>query len=112
MIGNYEEYPEMLNRLFLEDKTKGFEAKTEGLYARTITFQVTEDCCMKCSYCYQHNKKPNRMSFEVAKQFIDDLLSGSEKVTCYIPKDSVGIVLEFIGGEPFLEIDLVSKITD
>lgn len=49
MIGNYEEYPEMLNRLFLEDKTKGFEAKTEGLYARTITFQVTEDCCMKCS---------------------------------------------------------------
>ena len=23
MIGNYEEYPEMLNRLFLEDKTKG-----------------------------------------------------------------------------------------
>lgn len=112
MIGNYEEYPEMLNRLFLEDKTKGFEAKTDGLYARTITFQVTEDCCMKCSYCYQHNKKPNRMSFEVAKQFIDDLLSGSEKVTCYIPKDSVGIVLEFIGGEPFLEIDLVSKITD
>ena len=47
MIGNYEEYPEMLNRLFLEDKTKGFDAKTEGLYARTITFQVTEDCCMK-----------------------------------------------------------------
>lgn len=27
MIGNYEEYPEMLNRLFLEDKTKGFDAK-------------------------------------------------------------------------------------
>lgn len=112
MIDSYEEYPETLNRLFLEDKTKGFDAKTEGFYARTITFQVTEDCCMKCSYCYQHNKKPNVMPFEIAKQFIDDLLSGSEKLTNYIPKETVGIVLEFIGGEPFLEIDLVSKITD
>ena len=57
MIGTYEEYPETLNRLFIEDKTRGFDAKTNGIYARTITFQVTEDCCMKCTYCYQHNKK-------------------------------------------------------
>lgn len=112
MIGDYEEYPETLNRLFLEDRSKGFDAKTEGLYARTITFQVTEDCCMKCTYCYQHNKKPNSMPFEIAKQFINDLLSGSDKLTNYIPKDTIGIVLEFIGGEPFLEIDLVSRITD
>ena len=112
MIGNFEEYPETLNRLFIEDKTRGLDAKTEGIYARTITFQVTEDCCMKCSYCYQHNKKPNVMTFEVAKQFIDDLLSGSDKLSNYIPKDTVGIVLEFIGGEPFLEIDLISRITD
>ena len=20
--------------------------------ARTVTFQVTDDCCMKCTYCY------------------------------------------------------------
>lgn len=112
MIGTYEEYPETLNRLFIEDKTRGFDAKTNGIYARTITFQVTEDCCMKCTYCYQHNKKPNVMSFEIAKQFIDDLLSGSDKLTNYIPKETVGIVLEFIGGEPFLEIDLISQITD
>lgn len=112
MIGNFEEYPETLNRLFIEDKTRSLDAKTEGIYARTITFQVTEDCCMKCSYCYQHNKKPNVMTFEVAKQFIDDLLSGSDKLSNYIPKDTVGIVLEFIGGEPFLEIDLISRITD
>ena len=91
MIGKYEEYPETLNRLFIEDKTRGFDAKTNGIYARTITFQVTEDCCMKCTYCYQHNKKPNVMSFEIAKQFIDDLLSGSDKLTNYIPKETVGI---------------------
>ena len=30
MIGNYEEYPEMLNRLFLEDKQKGLRQRQKA----------------------------------------------------------------------------------
>ena len=40
---------------------------------RQITFQVTEDCCLACTYCYQINKSKNKMSFETAKEFLDNL---------------------------------------
>lgn len=45
------------------------------------------------------------MTFETAKQFIDYLLSGSIK-------RSKKIILEFIGGEPLLEIELIDKVCD
>ena len=86
----------------------------DSLYPNTkkpgqqITFQVTEDCCMKCTYCYQHNKSNNKMSFETAKKIIDKLLNNEIKtITQY---NTPYIIIEFIGGEPFLEIDLIEQI--
>jgi len=32
---------------------------------------VTNDCCCKCSYCYEINKKNEYMSSEVADKCID-----------------------------------------
>ena len=75
----------------------------------TLTFQVTEDCCMACTYCYQHNKSKNRMDFNIAKQIIDNLLSDDNY---YNTHEVNGLILEFIGGEPFMEIDLIQRITD
>ena len=70
----------------------------------SITFQVTEDCCMACTYCYQHHKTPNKMTWETAKTVIDKIL--------LLPEDKyASLILEFIGGEPLLEIDLISRIT-
>ena len=84
-----------------------------GTYAREITFQVTEACNMRCTYCYQHNKTPNRMSFETAKKFIDMVLASDERTINYInSKESLACVLDFIGGEPLLEIDLIDQIVD
>lgn len=76
----------------------------------TVTFQVTDGCNLKCSYCYQINKSTHIMSWEVAKQFCDYLLSTS--LTEYTNETVDGLVIEFIGGEPFLAIDLIDKITD
>lgn len=106
-----EEYGEMLTRLFVSDTELKYTS-SKGLFPRTITFQVTEDCCMKCTYCYQHNKTSHVMPFEVARAFIDKLLTADPTVSCYIPAESVGVILEFIGGEPLMEIDLIDKITD
>ena len=80
-------------------------------HVKTVTFQITEDCCLNCSYCYQvHNSIQKPMSFETAKTFIDQLLSDNfERITT---DNTVGIIWEFIGGEPFLQIDLIQKITD
>lgn len=74
---------------------------------KTITFIVTKDCQLACKYCYlvgKNNKE--RMTWNVAKDAIDYIL-GHEKD---FPED--GVIWDFIGGEPFLEIDLIDNICD
>lgn len=75
--------------------------------AKSITFIVTKDCQLACKYCYLVGKNSKeRMSWEVAKQAIDYILDHEED----FKEESV--VWDFIGGEPFLEIDLIDKICD
>lgn len=74
---------------------------------RTITFIVTKDCQLVCKYCYLVGKnKYERMPFEVAKEAIDKILTSPE----YFPEKKV--TWDFIGGEPLLEIDLISDIVE
>lgn len=78
----------------------------EGI-AREITFIVTKDCQLACKYCYLVGKnEKERMSFETAKQVVDYVLS------CDLYKNDPSVVWDFIGGEPFLEIDLIDRICD
>ncbi len=85
--------------------------RRETALSRTITFQVTDKCNLACTYCYQINKGVRRMSFEVAKLLIDKLLSGEGGVGDYLGI-SPAIILDFIGGEPFLEVELIDQIVD
>jgi len=78
----------------------------EGL-SKNITFIVTKDCQLACKYCYLVGKNTKeRMSWEVAKKAIDYILDNESD----FPEESV--VWDFIGGEPFLEIDLIDRICD
>lgn len=78
----------------------------EGV-AKSITFIVTKDCQLACKYCYLVGKNSNeRMSWEVAKKAIDYILSHEND----FKEESV--IWDFIGGEPFMEIDLIDKISD
>lgn len=80
---------------------------------RTITFQITDDCNLCCSYCYQINKGHHKMPFEIAKTLIDELLYNDKLIENYVKsKNSLGVILEFIGGEPLLEVDLIDQIID
>lgn len=75
--------------------------------AKNITFIVTKDCQLACKYCYLVGKnEKERMTFEVAKKAIDYILSHEQD----FPESSV--IWDFIGGEPFLEIDLIDRICD
>ena len=48
------------------------------------------------------------MPFEVAQKFIEMLLANDENTQQYIDtKSSDAVIIEFIGGEPFLEVDLM-----
>ena len=92
---------------------KNIVKKTENAWnggmSKNITFIVTKDCQLACKYCYLVGKnEKERMSFEVAKAAIDYILDNENKQNF----DTQSVVWDFIGGEPFLEIDLVDKICD
>lgn len=75
--------------------------------AQNITFIVTKDCQLACKYCYLVGKNvKERMSFETARQTIDYILDYREHFCAQ------SVVFDFIGGEPFLEIQLIDKICD
>lgn len=68
-----------------------------------ITLYVTENCNLKCTYCYQGNCHSNKkMTFELACDVIDKALKNE-----YFNNN-----VEFFGGEPTLEFDLIKKIMD
>lgn len=75
--------------------------------AKNITFIVTKDCQLACKYCYLVGKnEKERMTWDVAKTAIDYILDHEREYT------EQSVVWDFIGGEPFLEIDLIDKICD
>ena len=111
----FEQYQDKIARLYPEFITlvEGSGETSLKTLSRTVTFQVTDACNLACTYCYQINKGKRRMSFETAKKFIDLLLSGDKGMDTYInPETSPALIIEFIGGEPFLEIDLIDQICD
>lgn len=75
--------------------------------AKNITFIVTKDCQLACKYCYLVGKnEKERMTFDVAKKAIDYILSHEDDFR------QSAVIWDFIGGEPFLEIDLIDRICD
>lgn len=81
---------------------------------RNITFQVTDDCCLKCSYCYQGHKGHAMMSKETGKRIVDLLfkLYDENKENSVINHHTYGIILDFIGGEPFMNVEVMDYIVD
>ena len=81
---------------------------------RNITFQVTDDCCLKCTYCYQTHKGHAMMSKETGKKIVDLLFKmyDEDKEDTVINKHTYGIILDFIGGEPFMNVEVIEYIME
>ena len=95
----------------MENKKDSLVYKPAGQWkyggAKNITFIVTKDCQLACKYCYLVGKNTKeRMSWDVAKKAIDYILDHEKD----FKEESV--IWDFIGGEPFLEIDLIDHICD
>jgi uncharacterized protein len=67
----------------------------------TITFNTTEDCNLRCRYCYEINKNPKTLPLEYAIKFID-LIKDLDI------KDK--IIVDFIGGDSLSDVALLDKI--
>lgn len=106
-----EEYQDLIARLY----PYKYDTQKEHNKIQTfnITFQVTDACNLCCSYCYQINKGNHKMSLEIAQKFIDILLANDKNTQQYIDTRACdAIILEFIGGEPLLEVELIDQIIE
>jgi len=71
---------------------------------KKIMLIITEDCNLNCVYCYESNKRQHSMSFETAKQLIDNSFTDLT--------DYNGVTFELHGGEPFMNFPLIRQIDD
>ena len=101
-----ENYTDYISKIYRE-----INEELDYFTSRNITFQITDDCPMSCTYCYQGHKGHRMMSKEVAKKGVDLLFDLYEKNEgTFINKNTKGIVLDFIGGEPLMNIEIIDYI--
>ena len=92
-----------MERIKIKQNDQGWQSDV----AKSITFIVTKDCQLACKYCYLVGKnEKERMSFDIAKQAIDYILDHEDDFR------EESVIWDFIGGEPFIEIDLIDQICD
>lgn len=83
----------------------------EGL---NLTFNTGESCNLACTYCYETDKKNTVLPFEYAQRFIDIILEEDDPLGVRGTKHEwiikQGVILDFIGGDAFMEVELVERI--
>lgn len=100
------DYSEYIRRLYM-DKNPNISS------CRNITFVVTEACDLRCTYCYEKHKCAKYMTFDVAKKVVDLIFKLSETdESTFINTKTQAVILDFIGGEPLLNIDVIRKTCD
>ena len=71
---------------------------------KSVTLTVTEACNLNCTYCYENHKSRNKMSADTAKRILDYELN--------LDDGFKGVTIDFFGGEPFLEFELIREVAE
>lgn len=77
---------------------------------RCCTLMITRRCNLNCSYCYESHKShdvSHDMTFETAKRL---LLAEFSLVKA--SRDFDEIEIDFMGGEPLMNFDLIKKVVE
>lgn len=102
-------------RSFPEQLSSIYKNQSLDTGVRNVTLQVTDDCCCACTYCYQGHKGKRYMKPETAQACIDLLFKMYKENTdikAVIHNKTLGIVLDFIGGEPLLNLPIIDYSCD
>ena len=100
------DYNEYIRRLY-QDKNPHISS------CRNVTFVVTEACDLRCVYCYETHKCAKYMTFDVAKKIVDLIFKLSETdESSFINTQTQAVILDFIGGEPLLNIKVIAQTCD
>lgn len=107
--GLIAEVPDEKSLKKFKEKAKKYPAVKRLKKPKTVNeigLLLTEDCNMRCKYCYVSGGKNNRkMGLEMAKQAIDYKLA-------QLPEKAKELTIYFYGGEPTLEFGLMKEIIE
>lgn len=93
--------------------------QSDTFYGLNVTFNTTEDCNLACKYCYEINKRKKDLDLDKAYKFID-LLCETEDIIDQNAEEGdrdfsfmeTGIILDFIGGDSLMNVEVVRKIIE
>jgi len=68
-----------------------------------LSLLITERCNLRCSYCYCDKRRSGTMTYDIARKVID------EAMETHVDRP---FRLLLMGGEPFIEFDLIKKILE
>lgn len=68
---------------------------------KNLVLSLTGKCNYRCSYCYASEHNKSEMTFEIAKKAIN-----------LVAKDNSQFIIQFTGGEPLIEFNLIKKIVE
>lgn len=75
---------------------------------KSLCLHIAHDCNMRCEYCFaskgSYNRDRSLMSLEVGKKAIDFLLERSMNIK--------NLEIDFFGGEPLMNFDVVKKLVE
>ena len=96
-------------QLFTEDVYKDIviDFKKRKTVVKALCLHIAHDCNLACKYCFAdegeyHGQKRELMSLEVGKKALDFLIENSG--------DRVNLEVDFFGGEPLMNFDVVKEI--
>ena len=96
------------NILFSEDRLEQFSDNDTDVPLKTICLNVSHDCNLRCDYCFASTGNfgggRKLMSAETGKKAIDFLIENSG--------DRKDLEIDFFGGEPLVNFDVVKQITE
>ena len=80
------------------------ETDSENMRLAALTLMVSQECNMKCAYCYgdggEYNNK-GKMTLETAQRAVDYLIENSHDTK---------LAIAFLGGEPLLNFELIKEV--
>ena len=95
-------------KLFTKDEYKdlAFDFKKRNTVVKALCLHIAHTCNLNCEYCFASQGKYHGeralMSFEVGKRAIDYLIENSGS--------RVNLEVDFFGGEPLMNFDVVKEI--
>ena len=79
-----------------------------------VTFNVTEECNLRCRYCYELDKRPGDLPLDYAKRFADLLISDPDPIGAAQTGNEWmlrnGLVMDLIGGDALMRPELCRSI--